>query len=56
MAAVAAGRRILAGPLALTELPPGPLALVDSDGRLVALAELDAGGGWVQPRKVLVPQ
>jgi len=56
VAAVAAGRRILAGPLALTELPPGPLALVDSDGRLVALAELDAGGGWVQPRKVLVPQ
>ena len=52
VAAVAAGRRLPAGPLVPTGFPPGPLALVGSDGRLVALAECDPVHGWVQPRKV----
>jgi tRNA pseudouridine55 synthase len=34
--------------------PPGLVALVDSDSRLVALAEFDAGQKFLQPRKVLI--
>ncbi len=52
---VAAGRGLPAGP----EGPAaagGPIALIDADGRLVALAEVDAAGGRIQPRKVLVSQ
>lgn len=52
VAAVAAGRRLPAGPLVPSWFPPGPIALVDPGGRLVALAEYDPVHGWVQPRKV----
>lgn len=56
VAAVAAGRRLSAGSPALAGLPPGPLALVDPVGRLVALAEFDPAHRRVQPRKVFVHQ
>ena len=32
----------------------GQVALLDSEGQLIALAELDLDQGWVQPRKVLM--
>jgi tRNA pseudouridine55 synthase len=56
VAAVAAGRRLSAAELGSPGIPPGSLALVAPDGRLVALAESDPAGGWVQPRKVFVDQ
>jgi tRNA pseudouridine55 synthase len=56
VAAVAAGRRLPAVEPAPSDIPPGPIALVDADGRLVALAEADPVGGWLQPRKVFVHQ
>ena len=56
LAAVAAGRRIAADETAPSDIQPGPIALVDPDGRLIALAEADPVGGWVQPRKVFVHQ
>lgn len=56
VAAIAAGRRLAAGPEVLAGLPPGSIALIDGDGRLVGLAEADTATGWVQPRKVLVSQ
>jgi tRNA pseudouridine55 synthase len=52
--AVAAGRRIPLEPGVLVEDTSGPVALVDASGRLVALAEVDPAGGWIQPRKVFV--
>ena len=56
VAAVADGRRLPAGAPGLAAVPPGPIALVDADGQLVALAEADTANGWVQPRKVFVRQ
>lgn len=55
-AAIAAGRRLSAGPEALPGAAPDPIALVDGDGRLVALAEHDPGTGQIHPRKVLISQ
>ncbi len=34
--------------------PAGQVALLDPDGDVVALGELDPERGWIQPRKVLV--
>lgn len=56
MAAIAAGRRVAIGPEILAGTAPGPIALIDGDGQLVALAEFNAEAGWVQPRKVLIKQ
>lgn len=56
VAAVAAGRRLPVGPGMGPGLPPGPIALLDADGRLVALAESDPAAGEIQPRKVFVVQ
>jgi tRNA pseudouridine55 synthase len=56
LTAVAAGRRLPADTAVLAGIPPGSIALVDADGRLVALAEADPAGGWIQPRKVFVSQ
>lgn len=56
VAAVAAGRRIPIEPTMDLGAAPGPIALLDGDGRLVALGESDPDGGRIQPRKVLVAQ
>jgi tRNA pseudouridine55 synthase len=56
VAPIAAGRRVSVGPEILAGAAPGPIALVDDDGQLVALAEFNAESGWVQPRKVLIKQ
>jgi tRNA pseudouridine55 synthase len=56
LTAIAAGRRLAATSEVLTGIAPGPIALVDTDGRLVALAEADPAGGWIQPRKVFISQ
>ncbi len=54
-AAVALGKRIPVGESGLAAPNCSkPIALVDQDGALVALAELDLEGGWLQPRKVLI--
>ncbi len=55
MAAVRQGRRLPVHPL---EADPGTLhagnvALVDAEGRLIALAEIEAQREWLYPRKVL---
>ena len=34
----------------------GQVVLLDSEGKLIALAEIDPDLGWVQPRKVLIEQ
>jgi tRNA pseudouridine55 synthase len=52
VAAIAAGRRLAVGPKTFPRISAGPIALVDPDGRLVALAEADAIEGRIQPRKV----
>ncbi len=51
LAAVASGRRLPARDVAEVG---GRVALVDLDGRLVALGEVESPGGWIQPRKVLL--
>jgi tRNA pseudouridine55 synthase len=56
VAAIAAGRRLSAEADVLGRIAAGPIALVDADGRLVALAETDPAGGWIQPRKVFISQ
>lgn len=56
VAAVAAGRRIAADLEGSAGIAPGPIALVDQRGELVALAELDPADGWIQPRKVFINQ
>ncbi len=56
VAAIAAGRRLPAEAEALAGIAPGPIALLDGDGRLVALAEADPACRWIQPRKVFVGQ
>jgi tRNA pseudouridine55 synthase len=56
VAAIAAGRRLPIGPQTLPEISPGPIALVDTDGRLVALAEVAPPDRGIQPRKVFISQ
>lgn len=56
VADIAAGRRLSAGREDLAGIAPGSIALVDAEGRLVAVAEVDPAGGGVQPRKVFVSQ
>jgi tRNA pseudouridine55 synthase len=56
VAAIAAGRRLPAGLEIAAGLAPGPIALLDPDGRLAALGELDQAGEWIQPRKVFPDQ
>ncbi len=56
VAAIAAGGRLSAEPADLAGISPGSIALVDADGRLIALAEANPAGGWIQPRKVFVSQ
>src|SRR5262249_19248402 len=53
---IMAGRRLPAGPDVLRSHSQGSIALIDSDGDLVALAEPDLVGGWLHPRKVLMTQ
>jgi tRNA pseudouridine55 synthase len=53
---IIAGRRLPAEPNVLRTLSQGSIALIDSDGHLVALAEPDLAGGWLQPRKVFMTQ
>jgi tRNA pseudouridine55 synthase len=56
VAAIAAGRRIAVGTQTLPEISSGPIALVATDGQLVALAEVDPADGRIQPRKVFISQ
>jgi tRNA pseudouridine55 synthase len=51
---VAQGRTFDLDDLDARRGPSGPVALLDLDGRLVALAELDPTTSRVQPRKVLI--
>jgi hypothetical protein len=51
--AVVAGRRLSTVDLEIPDIPTGAVALLDPEGRLVALGDVDPVGGWVQPRKVL---
>jgi tRNA pseudouridine55 synthase len=53
--AVIQGKRLPAGDLrGEWSGATGQIALLDPEGRLIALAELNLAQGWVQPRKVLV--
>ncbi len=52
VAAVTSGRRLSAADFPDIGIPTGEVVLVDSDGRLVALAESNPAEGWLQPRKV----
>src|SRR5262249_53541949 len=54
IAAIASGRKIQAGDLCDASVPVAEVALLDPDGRLIALADYNPAGGWVQPRKVLI--
>ena len=51
---VAQGRRLAARDLGELPVPGGLVALIDSEGTLIALAELDPKQGRLQPRKVLI--
>ena len=54
-AAIALGKRIASRHAPSSDDPSAKsIALVDQAGALVALAELDPAGGWLQPRKVLI--
>jgi tRNA pseudouridine55 synthase len=53
--AIAQGKRLSTRDLRLEPpSPAGPVALVDAEGTLIALGEVDPEQAWVQPRKVLV--
>ncbi|MDR3622736.1 MAG: tRNA pseudouridine(55) synthase TruB [Paludisphaera borealis] len=54
VADVALGRKITADRLADATIPPGEIALLSSDGDLVALGEGAPDGLAVQPRKVFI--
>ena len=54
--AIAAGRRLPTVPDEVGAQGPGPIALVDADGRLIALAEVHPDAGQIQPRKVFAGQ
>lgn len=51
LVALASGRRLAARDAAEAG---SRVALIDPDGRLVALGEVEGSGGWIQPRKVLL--
>jgi tRNA pseudouridine55 synthase len=55
VAAVTTGRRLATRDFGDPVIPPGELALIDRDGRLLALAESNPSEGWIQPRKVFGP-
>ncbi len=52
--AISQGKTLTAEALSVPTLPPGHLALLTPDGRLVALAEADAAQGTIHPFKVLL--
>jgi tRNA pseudouridine55 synthase len=53
--AIAQGKRLSMRDLAIgLNTPGGQVALLNSQGALIALGELELEQGWVQPRKVLV--
>jgi tRNA pseudouridine55 synthase len=52
--AVRQGRRLGLQEFASVAPVAGEVALVDVEGRLIALGEIGPEGGWVQPRKVFV--
>jgi tRNA pseudouridine55 synthase len=54
VAAVTAGKRLATRDFGDPVIPPGEVALIDPDGRLIALAESNPSEGWIQPRKVLI--
>src|SRR6185437_1754626 len=54
VAAVANGRRLSSRDFPVLSIPAGEIALLDSDGRLVALAESRPSEGSLQPCKVFV--
>ena len=54
VAALANGRKLSAGDFADAGNTLGEVALIDSEGRLVALAEANPADGWIQPRKVFL--
>jgi tRNA pseudouridine55 synthase len=53
-AAVAQGRALDAASLALDSVPHGEIALLDSDGRLIAIGQGDSSHRTIHPRKVLL--
>jgi tRNA pseudouridine55 synthase len=55
VAAVANGKRLSSRDFPAANILPGELTLLDSEGRLVALAESNSSEGWIQPRKVFHP-
>jgi len=52
--AIAQGRVIDAANLALDSVPHGEIALVDADGRLIAIGQGDSSQRTIHPRKVLM--
>ena len=52
IAAVATGRRLSSQEFPDPSIPPGEVALLGPDDRLIALAESNPSEGWLQPRKV----
>jgi tRNA pseudouridine55 synthase len=52
IAAVATGRRLSSQEFPDPSIPPGEVALLGPDDRLIALAESNPAEGWLQPRKV----
>jgi len=52
--AIAQGRVINAANLALDSVPHGEIALVDADGRLIAIGQGDSSQRTIHPRKVLM--
>jgi len=52
--AIAQGRVVDAANLALDSLPHGEIALLDADGRLIAIGQGDSSHRTIHPRKVLM--
>ena len=52
--AIAQGRVVNAANLALDSVPHGEIALLDADGRLIAIGQGDSSQRTIQPRKVLM--
>jgi len=52
--AIAQGRVVDAANLALDSLPHGEIALLDADGRLIAIGQGDSSRRTIHPRKVLM--
>jgi tRNA pseudouridine55 synthase len=55
VAAVANGRKLDSRDFPDPGIPSGEVALLDTEGRLVALADANPTEGWIQPRKVFSP-